>query len=54
MRVSNYKHHGFECNYEKEGSVNTLVDELKNHITEKFVINFPKGIPTNPILRKKP
>ena len=54
MSVLNYKHYGFECNYEKEENVNTIVDELKNYITKERIIDFPKEILTNTILRKKP
>ena len=54
MSVLNYRHNGFECNYEMEGDVKTIVDEFKNHITKEHRVNYPKEILTNVILRKKP
>ncbi len=54
MSVLNCRYYGFECNYELEGDIEKIVDEFKNHTTEKHGIDYPKEILTQIILRKKP
>ena len=54
MNVLNCRCNGFECNYAMEGDVKTIVDEFKNGITKEHMVDYPKEILTNSILRKKP
>jgi hypothetical protein len=54
MSVLNYSHNGFECNYEVERDAKTVADKFKNHTTKEHIVDHPKEIPTNSILRKKP
>ena len=54
MSVLNCSYYGFECNYENERDAKTIVDEFKNHVTKEYMVNYPKEILTNAILRKKP
>jgi hypothetical protein len=37
-----------------EGDIKMIVDEFKNHIKKEYMIDCPKEILTNTILRKKP
>jgi len=52
MNVLNCRYYGFECNYEREGDIKTIVDEFQNHIIKEHRIDYPKEILTNVILRK--
>ncbi len=54
MSILNCRYYGFECNYEVEGDIKIVVDEFKNHITKEHVIDYPKEILMNALLRKKP
>ena len=54
MSVLNYRYYNFECNYEMEGNVKTMVDEFKNIIKKMHWVDYPKKILTKDILRKKP
>jgi len=54
MSILNCRYYGFECNYEVEGDIKIVVDEFKNHITKEHVIDYPKEILMNTLLRKKP
>lgn len=54
MSILNCRYYGFECNYEMEGDIKAIADELKNHIKKEHNIDYPKEILTNMILRKKP
>ncbi len=53
MSVLNCRYYGLECNYEIEGNVKTIIDEFKKHITKEHVVDYPKEILVNTILRKK-
>ena len=53
MRVLNYGHYGFQCDYEVEKDAQTIDDKFKNHITKTHRINSTKEILANAILRKK-
>ena len=54
MSVLNCRYYGFECNYEMEGDIKIIADEFKNHIKKEHMIDYPKEMITNIILRKKP
>jgi predicted small metal-binding protein len=54
MSVLNCRYYGFECNYEMDGDIKTMANEFKNHIKKEHMIDYPKEILTNVILRKKP
>ena len=53
MSMLNCRYYGFECNYEMEGNTKTIVDEFKNHRTKEPMVDYPKEILMNTILRKK-
>ena len=54
MSVLNCRYYGFECNYEMDGNIKTISARFKNHIKKEHMIDYPKEILTNVILRKKP
>ena len=54
MSVLNCRYYGFECNYEMDGNIKTIVDEFKNHIKKEHHVDYPKEILTNTIVMKNP
>ena len=53
MSVLNCRYYGFECNYEMEGDIEKITDEIKNHMKKEHKIDYPKEILMQSILRKK-
>lgn len=54
MSMLNCRYYGFECNFEVEGKLDNIADEIKNHALKQHGIDFTKEFLTQAILRKTP
>jgi predicted small metal-binding protein len=50
----NCRYYGIECNFEIEGELNKIAQEMKKHTLREHGVDFTKEFLTQTILRKTP
>lgn len=54
MSMLNCRYYGFECNFEVDGSITKISEEMKKHTLKEHNVDLSKEFLTLAILRKIP